>query len=312
MPVTSSPHQSTTSAGSPGLDKRDQASGLRAAMGASSRDIPPVQVVAVSSGKGGVGKTNVVANLAVAAAKQGRSVVVLDADLALGNIDILLGLTPEYTIADVLSGERSLEEVLIPGPKGIRILPATSGVQEFTQLSHEQQLRLQSAFLQLSEPPDLLLIDCAAGISANVLYFSLVAHETLVVITPDPSSLTDAYALVKILSTRYNLRAFRLLVNRTKSVEEGKEAFRKFSLVTDRFLTISLDYLGCIPSDEYVPMAVAQQQAVCEVYPRSPAGRSFTSLVRTMNNWSKNLSWQGGFQLFGPAAFASTRSTMEG
>lgn len=292
--------------------KLDQASGLRAAMEERPVSGKPVQVVAVSSGKGGVGKTNVVANLAVAAAREGRKVVILDADLALGNIDILLGLTPEYTIADVLSGERSLEDVLVPGPKGIRILPATSGVQEFTQLSHEQQLRLQSAFLQLTDPPDLLLIDCAAGVSTNVLYFSMVSHETLVVITPDPSSLTDAYALVKILSTRYHLRSFRLLVNRAKTVEEGKEAFRKFSLVTDRFLTISLDYLGCIPQDDYVPMAVAQQRAVCEIYPRSPAGRSFTSLVRTLNSWRHDLSSQGGFQLFGPTAFTSTGTTMEG
>ncbi len=290
----------------------DQASGLRAAMNPQPSNKARIQVIAVSSGKGGVGKSNVVANLAVASARQGRKVLVMDADLALGNVDILLGLTPHYTIEDVLSGQRRLEEVLITGPEGIQILPATSGGQAFTQLTHEQQLLLQSAFLQLPSPPDLLLIDCAAGISANVLYFSLVAHETLVVVSPDPTSLTDAYALVKILSTRYHLRTFRMLVNKAKHNQEGKEVFRKFSLVTDRFLTISLDYLGCIPTDDYVPMAVAQQRAVCDVYPRAPASRAFVALVKAVNDWSGDLSWQGGFQLFGPAALGATRTVTEG
>ncbi|MGV7227422.1 MAG: AAA family ATPase, partial [Nitrospirales bacterium] len=168
----------------------DQASGLRAAMNPTPSIRPQVQVIAVSSGKGGVGKTNVVANLAVVSARQGRKVMVMDADLALGNVDILLGLTPQYTIEDVLSGQRRLEEVLVTGPEGIQLLPATSGGQAFTQLTHEQQLLLQTAFLELPRIPDLLLIDCAAGISPNVLYFSLVAHETLVLVSPDPTSLT--------------------------------------------------------------------------------------------------------------------------
>lgn len=259
-----------------------------------------------------MGKTNVVANVAVASARQGRKVMVMDADLALGNVDILLGLTPEFTIEDVLSGRRRLEDVLVTGPEGIQLLPATSGGQAFTQLTHEQQLLLQTAFLELPRIPDLLLIDCAAGISANVLYFSLVAHETIVLVSPDPTSLTDAYALIKILSTRYHLRTFRLLVNKVKHVQEGKEVFRKFSLVTDRFLSVSLDYMGCIPSDEYVTMAVAQQRAVCDLYPRAPASRALTSLVSPIHEWRRDHSWQGGFQLFGPSALAATRTVTEG
>jgi flagellar biosynthesis protein FlhG len=294
-------------------EKPDQATGLRQAMGSHAIvPMPKVQVVAVSSGKGGVGKTNVVVNLAVASARQGRKVLVMDADLALGNVDIVLGVTPKYTIEDVLSGHQRLAQVLTPGPAGIQILPATSGGQEFSHLNYEQQLHLQSAFLQLPDPPDLLCIDCAAGITANVLYFSLVAHETLVVVTPDPSSLTDAYALVKVLSTRYHLRSFRLLINRAKNVQEGKEVFRKFSLVTDRFLTLRLDYVGCIPVDDYVGMAVTQQRAVCDLYPRAPSSRAFHSLASTVQRWTGDPSWQGGFQLFGPAAMAATQSVMEG
>ena len=290
----------------------DQASGLRAAMNPTPSIRPQVQVIAVSSGKGGVGKTNVVANLAVVSARRGRKVMVMDADLALGNVDILLGLTPQYTIEDVLSGQRRLEEVLVTGPEGIQLLPATSGGQAFTQLTHEQQLLLQTAFLELPRTPDLLLIDCAAGISPNVLYFSLVAHETLVLVSPDPTSLTDAYALIKILSTRYHLRTFRLLVNKVKNNQEGKEVFRKFSLVTDRFLSVTLDYMGSIPSDDYVTMAVAQQRAVCDLYPRAPASRALTSLVSSLYDWRGDRSWQGGFQLFGPTALAATQTVTEG
>lgn len=290
----------------------DQASGLREAMNPTPLVRPQVQVIAVSSGKGGVGKTNVVTNVAVASARQGRNVLVMDADLALGNVDILLGLTPQYTIEDVLSGQRRLEEVLVSGPGGIQLLPATSGAESFTQLTHEQQLKLQTAFLELPQVPDLLLIDCAAGISPNVLYFSLVAHETVVLVSPDPTSLTDAYALIKILSTRYHLRIFRLLVNKVKHTQEGKEVFRKFSLVTDRFLSVTLDYMGCIPSDDYVTMAVAQQRAVCDLYPRAPASRAFNSLVSTVQDWRGDHSWQGGFQLFGPSALTATRTVTEG
>ncbi len=300
-------------AGEVSVTPADQASGLREVMDPRALPaMPPVQVVAVSSGKGGVGKTNVVVNLALASAQQGRNVMVMDADLALGNVDIVLGITPRYTIEDVLSGQQTLADVLTPGPGGIHIVPATSGGQEFFHLTYEQQLHLQSAFLQLSQPPDLLYIDCAAGISPNVLYFSLVAHETVVVVTPDPSSLTDAYALVKVLSTRYNLRSFRLLVNRAKNVQEGRDVFRKLSLVTERFLTLRLDYIGCIPVDDYVGMAVAQQRAVTDLYPRAPSSRAFHTLAASVQRWTGEPSWQGGFQLFGPAAMAATHSLSKG
>lgn len=290
----------------------DQASGLRAAMKPTPSKRRPVQVIAVSSGKGGVGKSNVVVNLAVASARRGRHVMVMDADLALGNVDILLGLTPQFTIEDVLSGDRRLEEVLVTGPEGIQLLPATSGGQAFTQLTHEQQLSLHTAFLELPQTPDLLLIDCAAGISSNVLYCSLVAHETLILVSPDPTSLTDAYALVKILSTRYHLQTFRLLVNKVKHAQEGREVFRKFSLVTDRFLSVTLDYVGCIPTDDCVTMAVLQQRAVCDLYPRAPASRALTSLLSTLDGWRGEHSCQGGFQLFGPSALEASRIVTEG
>lgn len=283
----------------------DQASGLRAVAQTHAPSPPHVQVIAVSSGKGGVGKTNIVANLAVACARAGRRVMVLDADLALGNVDILLGLAPTYTIEDVLAKTKTLEDILISGPAGIHILPAASGAQELTQLTYEQQMHLQGEFLKLRQLPDLLFIDCAAGVSSNVVYFSLVAHDILVVMSPDPSSLTDAYAMVKILSTRYQQRRFRFLVNMARSAQEGDEVFRKFSLVTDRFLNLSLDYLGSIPLDPSVPLAVSRQRAVVEAYPKAPASRALCRIAPRLAQWRTERPLYGGLHLFGPASWGA-------
>lgn len=279
----------------------DQASGLRAMAGTERAMVSSVQVVAVSSGKGGVGKTNIVANLAVASAQQGRQVLVMDADLALGNLDVLLGLTPTYTLEDVLLGDRELEDVMVEGPKGIRILPATCGAQDLTALTGDQQIRLQNGFSDIRIPPDLLLIDCGAGISSNVLYFSLIAHETLVVVSPQPTSLTDAYALIKVLSTRYHQKHFRILVNMTKTAKEGREVFRKLSKVTDRFLNVSLDFAGWVPLDDYLPMAVCQQKAVVEAFPKAPSTRAFGELTTRLHQWRQERPISGGLQLFGPS-----------
>jgi len=260
-----------------------------------------VQVVAVSSGKGGVGKTNIVANLAVAGAKQGSHVMIMDADLALGNLDVLLGLTPAFTLEDVIEGRQHLEEIVVEGPSGVRILPATSGVHTLTSLSQDQQLHLQTQFLSLTAPPELLLIDCAAGISDNVLYFSLVAHDVLVVVSPEPTSLTDAYALIKVLSTRYRQKRFRILTNMAKNIREAKDVFRKLSKVTDRFLSVSLDFVGWVPLDDYVPMAVCQQKAVVEAFPKAPASRAFSDLAGKFTGWREEHPLNGGLQLFGPS-----------
>lgn len=278
----------------------DQASGLRARASAE-QTISPVQVVAVSSGKGGVGKSNIVANLAVSGAKQGLRVMIMDADLALGNLDVLLGLTPLYSLEDVISGRQTLEDIVVEGPAGVRILPATSGGEDLTNLSQDQQLRLQTQFLNLSTPPELLLIDCAAGISPNVLYFSLIAHEILVVVTPEPTSLTDAYALIKVLSTRYRQKRFRILTNMGKNIREAKDVYRKLSKVADRFLSVSLDFAGWVPMDEYLPMAVCQQKAVVEAYPKAPSSRALAELVGKVNGWRGEHPVDGGLQLFGPS-----------
>ena len=255
-----------------------------------------VQVIAVTSGKGGVGKTNVVANLAMALSLGGKRVLVLDADLGLGNLDVLLGVVPQYTLEHVLSGAKRVSEIILQGPGGIMILPASSGIQDLTALSREQQVILQDELDRISADVDVLLIDTGAGISSNVLFFAVAAQEILVVASPEPTSITDAYALMKVLSSRFSERHFRLLVNMAKSQRDAREVYRKIGLVADRFLNVSIDYVGYIPADEHVPKAVCRQRAVVEAYPHAPASQEFYRLADTVGHWSPTAAPKGTVQ----------------
>jgi flagellar biosynthesis protein FlhG len=257
------------------------------------------QVISISSGKGGVGKTNIVANLALALTRLGKRVLVLDADLGLANIDILLGLTPRYTIEHLLSGQKRLKDILVPGPEGMMILPAGSGIPELADLNEGQKLLLLNEMDQLSQRIDILLIDTGAGISANVLYFNLASQESIIIITPEPTSLTDAYALIKVLATRHQKKHFIVLANAVANEPEAKEVFRKISLVADRFLdSLSLDYLGFVPRDEHVLKAVRKQKAVLELFPQSPAGKSFMALSRRLLDRPVRNRNEGNVQFF--------------
>ena len=263
-----------------------------------------IRAIAVASGKGGVGKTNVVANLALALRRRRKRVIIVDADLGLANLDTLLGLNPRANLRHVLAGERSIEDVLVDGPAGMKVVPAASGVAELTSLTQAQRVMLLEQVGRLDEAFDVLLLDTGAGISANVLFFAVAAHETLVVLTPEPTSLTDAYALIKVLSTHHGEQRFGVLVNMAKTESEAKRTFVHLARVAERFLHVSLEYHGFVPYDEELPEAVRRQQALLELAPSSPASRAFEALADRMLMGSALEKPKGGLQFFLRCALA--------
>ena len=258
----------------------------------------PVKVIAVTGGKGGVGKTTVTANLAVSLAERGREVMVLDADLGLANLDVMLGLQPRYNLSHVLAGERSLDDVRVDGPSGIKIIPASSGVRRMVNLNTMEQAGLIRAFSDLRRNVDVLLLDTAAGIHEDVLMFARAAHHVLVVVCDEPASLTDAYALIKVLSRDMGVSRFRILANQTRVLGEGRDLYDKLHKVCDRFLDVTLDYAGAIPQDEFVRRSIQRQKAVVELYPGSLGGQSFKKLAATADSWGTPVGASGHLEFF--------------
>lgn len=238
------------------------------------------RIMAFTSGKGGVGKTSIVANLGLALRRMGKKVLIMDADLGLGNLDLLLGLAPKYNLSHVIRGMKSVSEIMLEGPESIQVLPAASGIQELAQLTREQRFRIISEIDRVLDTVDILLIDTAAGISSNVTAFNVASQEIFVIVNPEPSSITDAYALMKILCVKYGEKNFRIIVNNTRSMNEGKEVFRQLQLVVDRFLHIPLEYMGFILRDDGVVQSSRSQKLLLEVYPDSRASRCVTALAQ--------------------------------
>ncbi|MBN1380259.1 MAG: MinD/ParA family protein [Deltaproteobacteria bacterium] len=236
-----------------------------------SADSKKICVISVTSGKGGVGKTNIVANLAYLLSQMKKKTLIFDADCGLANIDLILGLTPKYNLYHVLTGEKTLKETIINGPGGIKILPSSSGIQELTSLSKGQKFALQDELNSLHSRPDFMLIDTSAGINENVMYFNMVAGDIIVVVTPEPTSLTDAYALIKVLYQRHAKKRFRLLVNMVKTEDEAKEVFIRMAQATNHFLNLSIEHLGYVLYDENLALAVKKQKLLAELYPGSPS-----------------------------------------
>ncbi len=268
----------------------------------SIRRIPkqktPVRVITVTSGKGGVGKTNVSVNLAMALSNVGKRVTIMDADLGLGNIDVLLGLHPQYTLNHVIEGEQQLDDVIVHGPGNISIIPAASGVQNMAELSPSQHAGLIQAFSEMNHNLDVLLVDTAAGITDSVISFSRAAQDVLVVVNDEPASITDAYALIKVLNREYGLFRFRILCNRVKSAQQGRELYSTITRVTDRFLDVALDYIGFIPDDEFVVKAIRKQRPVVDAYPRSKASMAFQTLAGKVDKWPIPTSAGGHLEFF--------------
>jgi len=258
----------------------------------------PVLTVAVTGGKGGVGKTSIAVNLATACAANGKRVLLLDGDLGLANVDVFLGLSPRYTLAHVLNGERTLEEVIVDTPQGFQIVPAASGVAAMANMGVAEHIGLVRAFGSLAQNLDMLIVDTAAGLSHSVMQFSQATQHVLVVICDEPASITDAYALVKVLSRNHGVKRFRVVANMTRAPGEGSALFEKFERVTSRFLEVVLEYVGEIPDDSTMRRAIREQRPVAQCYPGSPSGRAFKNLARKADTWPVPGGPRGNLEFF--------------
>ena len=258
----------------------------------------PIKVIAVTGGKGGVGKTNLSVNLSIALAEKRRRVVLMDADLGLANVDVLLGLQTKNNLADVLDGSCELRDVLVNGPGGIKVVPASSGVQQMAALSPQEHASLIHAFSDLSDQMDVLVVDTAAGISDTVVSFVKASQEVIVVVCDEPSSITDAYALIKLLNVEHGLFRFRVVANMTRSTQEGINLFNKLNLVCDKFLDVSLQYVGHVPFDENVRKAVQKRTPLIEFAPRSKAASAMKVIAQKVDEWPVQSGPRGHLEFF--------------
>ncbi|MGL4826147.1 MAG: MinD/ParA family ATP-binding protein [Vibrionaceae bacterium] len=271
----------------------DQASGLRR-LTVPSR----TKVITVTGGKGGVGKTNITLGMATSMAKQGKKVMVLDADLGLANVDVLLGLRVGKNLSHVMQGLCDLQDIIIEGPNKMQIIPAASGLRRMAELSAAEHLGLIRAFGSLEHEIDVLLIDTAAGISDMVLSFSRAAQDVLIVVCDEPTSITDAYALIKILSREHGVTRFKVVANMVASYHDGRELFNKLARVTERFLDVGLEYAACIPMDENLRQSVKRQKLVVDCYPKSPASLALNALATKALSWPVPRTASGHMEFF--------------
>lgn len=256
------------------------------------------RVIAVSSGKGGVGKTNISVNLAIALARKGQRVCVFDADTSLANVNILLNLTPQFTLEHVLRGEKKIADILLQGPGDITIVPAASGIAEFANLTLPQQKLLLQALTSLEQQFDYLIIDTAAGISDNVTTFLQATEHCVLIVTPEPTSLTDAFALMKVMRRRHSENRIHVLTNMVDNYLNSVDIYKRLSGAASRYLSLDLDYLGYVPRDESLRLAVQKQVPVMIAYPGSQASYRFQALADSLENIYQAQPTQRSFSLF--------------
>jgi len=256
------------------------------------------RVIAVASGKGGVGKTSVSVNLSLALAHAGQRTMLLDTDLGLANVDVMLGLSPRFTLADVIAGRCDLADTVIDGPAGLWVVPAASGKRHMAELTPQEHVGLVHAFSQLDLPIETMVVDTAAGIADGVLTFCQAAQDVIVVVCDEPASVTDAYALIKVLSRERNVNRVQVLANQVTHPAEGRQLFDKLERVTARFLDVTMSYLGAIPRDEWLRRAVQRQEAVVEAFPSSPSALAFREIARRAAQWQAPVGPRGGVEFF--------------
>ena len=240
------------------------------------------RVITVTSGKGGVGKTNITINLGIAFAEMGLRVIILDADFGLANIDVLFGIIPKYTLLDVISNQKNVLEVLCDGPNRVKFISGGSGVEELVKLDKNQIQRFVNNISLLDKLADIIIIDTGAGLSERVMSFVMAADEVLLVTTPEPTSITDAYALIKMVSIRDKNKEIKVIVNRAENNSEARDILNKLSLVAERFLSLKLSPLGYVLNDEAVIKAVKSQQPFILSYPKSQAAKQIKDISKAL------------------------------
>ena len=256
-------------------------------------------VFSITSGKGGVGKTNIAVNLACCLARAKKRVLLLDADLGLANVDVIMGITPNYNLFHLLNESMPLEKILHPTEYGFNILPAASGVSDMLALNPGQKANLLESMDSLEEEIDYLIVDTGAGINDNVLYFNLAAQQRVVVLTPEPTSLTDAYAVIKVMRLSHQVNHFKVLVNMAQDEKSAKEVYTRLYKACDHFLSgVSLDYLGYVPRDPAVRTSVLEQKPFCVAAPSSPASLALNNVARAIQTWEVPSSLDGNIKFF--------------
>ncbi|MCB0344660.1 MAG: MinD/ParA family protein [Bdellovibrionales bacterium] len=258
----------------------------------------PARVIAVTSGKGGVGKTHTSVNLGLALTQQGKRVLLLDADLGLANINIMLGFEPAATLREVLTKEASIEDVIVSHDLGFDIIPSGSGFPELSNLSEEERALLVEALDELGSNYDYMIVDTGAGIGSNVMYFCTAAEEIFVVVDCEPTSRTDAYALIKVLTNNHGVKNFSIIANRTPRGGDGKTTYGQLAAACDRFLNVSLKYLGSISDDSAVSEAVVAQRPFLELYPSTRASLDITKIAKKVLESEGRRNPSGGMQFF--------------
>ncbi len=257
------------------------------------------RVITITSGKGGVGKTNLAINLGIKLSQLGLKIIIIDADLGLSNIDIVLGKSPKYSISDVINYRRGILEIIEEGPEGIEFISGGSGIQDLIKINKNQLANLLLELGKLDEQADIVFIDTGAGLSNNVLSFIYAAKEIILVTTPEPTAITDAYALIKVIAQKDITKEIKLLVNRAESVEEAENLLNKLIKASKKFLGIKVNKLGFILNDKNVSLAVKRQQPFILMNEKSLASKNISDIAENLlNNFYKEQGSQFGIKLF--------------
>lgn len=281
-----------------GLDRIMQQlkNNMHAPLASATRRSP--RVIAVTGGKGGVGKSCVAVNLGLALSMAGRDTLLLDADLGLANVDVLLGLQPKCNLANLLAGDCGIGDLVLDAAHGLKVVPATSGKRNMVEMSQSEYAAVIRAFDDYPRPPEFLIVDTAAGISNGVSMFAAAADDVLVVACDEPASLTDAYALIKVLARECGVRTFKVIANMVYNASHGRQLFEKLERVATRFLDVTLEFTGVVPHDEQLRRAVRRQMGVVDAWPGSPSALAFKKLAMAADNWDESPDAHGRIGFF--------------